>query len=413
MTDDADAAAGAVDADRASASEEPSSTRATEPGPAAFETAAAPSAFLDAEPVDAVDPADRSSRGGRPGSRGRRRLAKPLVTVLVLLGLVALPVLVGLGWFWYEVSPPGGRGQAVTVRVDSGWSVPRIGDALESHGVVGSSLAFQAYVRLTHKGPFRAGTYELHRNSGARRAAAVLARGPVVLEYSLVVAPGLTLDQVASRVGAIPGLHADRFLAAASSGRVRSQFQPPGSTSLEGLLGPDTYEVARGESETAVLHTLVSAFDAHARADGLAGPGPASLGVSPYQEVTVASLVQREAGLEVDRPLIAAVIYNRLHDGMKLQIDATVQYARGPKDGPLTSADFALDSPYNTYVVKGLPPTPISTVSDASLRAAVAPAAVPYLYYVLIDRSGKHAFATTYAQHLANIARARKNGVLP
>ena len=98
---------------------------------------------------------------------------------------------------------------------------------------------------------------------------------------------------------------------------------------------------------------------------------------------------------------------------MPLQIDATVVYARGGGTAPLTDADFARDSPYNTYKVAGLPPTPISTVTEASLRAALAPANVPYKYYVLTDKSGKHAFAVTFAEHEANIADARRRGVLP
>jgi UPF0755 protein len=128
--------------------------------------------------------------------------------------------------------------------------------------------------------------------------------------------------------------------------------------------------------------------------------------------VIVASLIQREAGVDEDRPLIAAVIENRLRQNMPLQIDATVLYARGGGTGPLTDADFARVSPYNTYKVQGLPPTPISTVGAASLRAALAPANVPYLYYVLTDTNGKHAFATTYAQHQANIADARRRRVI-
>ena len=127
----------------------------------------------------------------------------------------------------------------------------------------------------------------------------------------------------------------------------------------------------------------------------------------------VASLIQREAGVDEDRPLIAAVIENRLRDGMPLQIDASVVYARGGGARPLTDADFTRESPYNTYIVKGLPPTPISTVTGPSLTAALHPASVPYLYYVLTDTSGKHTFAVTYAEHEANIADARRRGVIP
>ena len=187
---------------------------------------------------------------------------------------------------------------------------------------------------------------------------------------------------------------------------MRSKFEPAGTNSLEGLAWPDSYAIEDHENEAAILRTIVGAFDRHATAAGLPGSP------DPYRTVIVASLIQREAGVDEDRPLIAAVVENRLRQGMELQIDATVLYARGGASGPLTDADFARDSPYNTYQVHGLPPTPISTVGLASLTAALHPADVAYLYYVLTDKDGKHAFATTYAQHQANIVDARRRGVI-
>ena len=177
-------------------------------------------------------------------------------------------------------------------------------------------------------------------------------------------------------------------------------------TSLEGLTWPDTYFVAKTEDELSVLRTLVRTFDEQATKVGLdASP-------DPYHVITVASLIQTEAKLDVDRPLIAAVVENRLRDGMPLQIDATLLYARGSRVGAITDADRNSSSPYNTYRVKGLPPTPISTVAAVSLRAALHPADVPYKFYVLIDASGKHAFAVTFAEHQRNVAEARRKGLL-
>ncbi|HEX7521077.1 MAG TPA: endolytic transglycosylase MltG, partial [Acidimicrobiia bacterium] len=151
-------------------------------------------------------------------------------------------------------------------------------------------------------------------------------------------------------------------------------------------------------------------FDQQADAAGLGTPSPT--GLSAYQTVIAASLIQTEAGVDEDRPLIAAVIINRLRDGTMLQIDSTLCFIKGGCTGSLTNADKQLASPYNTYLVKGLPPTPISTVSTASLKAALAPANVPYRFYVIADRSGKHAFAVTYEEHLKNVATARAKGLL-
>ncbi len=334
---------------------------------------------------------------------------RPRRGVLVLLGLVLLaaPFLVAGGWFWWQLDPPGGRGASVVVDIPQGTGVTGIGDRLSSAGVIGSSLAFRVYVGVSGGGPYRAGQYKLQRHMGVRAAASALEQGPSILKLALV--PGLTLEQIAARVGQLPGLHADRFLTLARSGTVRSKYEPADVNSVEGLTWPDTYVVERGQSEEQILRLVVAHFDEMADRLGLANTG--ALGVTPYQALIVGSMVQAEAKLDVDRPLIAAVIYNRLRAGMPLQIDATVKYARGG-DAPLTTDDFNRDSPYNTYKVKGLPPTPIMSVAEVSLRGALAPPDVPFRFYVLIDKNGKHAFAVTYQQHLQNVAEARRKGLL-
>jgi UPF0755 protein len=361
--------------------------------------------------TDSMVTGDEPSRSAR--RRSRRATRRPrwprrpsrVVLVLLALGLLLAPFVIGAGWFWWQLDPPGGSGGGVTIDIPSGTGVTGIGDRLNSAGVIGSSLAFRVYVGVSGGGPYRSGQYKLRRHMGVRAAASALEKGPSILKLALP--PGLTLDQIANRVGQLPGLRADRFLELARSGTVRSKYEPAGVNSLEGLTFPDTYVVERGQSEDRILRLLVARFDEAADRIGLAN----AAGVTPYQAVIIASLIQGEAKLDVDRPLIAAVISNRLRAGMMLQIDATVKYARGG-DAPLTTDDFALASPYNTYKVNGLPPTPIMTAADVSLRAALAPANVPYRFYVLIDKSGKHAFAVTYEQHLQNIAEARKKGVL-
>jgi UPF0755 protein len=211
---------------------------------------------------------------------------------------------------------------------------------------------------------------------------------------------------IADRVGQIPGLSRDRFLEVARSNIVRSKFQPANVTSLEGLTWPDTYYVSKADTEETLLTTLVRHFDQQATRAGLA------TSADPYRTVIIASLIQTEAKLDVDRPLIAAVVENRLRDDMPLQIDATLLYARGSRDGPITDADYDNPSPYNTYRNLGLPPTPISTVTKTSIDAALHPADVPYKFYVLIDPSGKHKFATTYEEHQRNVEEARRKGLL-
>lgn len=339
----------------------------------------------------------------RPPRRGRR------LALILLAVAVALAAILGTT-VWLLLDPPGGPGDPVTVRIPRGASVASIGDGLAEAGVVPNASAFRLYVRVTGAGPFQAGEYRIPQRSGVPDAIRALDRGPRQRYLRLALPPGLTLAMVAARVGELPGRSAARFLELAADGSVRSRFQPPEVTSLEGLTWPDTYYVAEGEDEAVILRRIVDRYDAQVRRLGIPRAA-AARGETVYTATIVASLIQGEAGVERDRPLISAVIANRLAAGMPLQIDATLLFARGDR-GPLTDADFSRPGPYNTYRVGGLPPTPIMTVSAASLNAAVAPAAVPYRYYVLTDRDGSHRFAVTYEEHLANIADARRRGIL-
>ncbi len=249
---------------------------------------------------------------------------------------------------------------------------------------------------------------------GVRDAVEKLEIGPKqgANDLELTVAPGLTLEQIADKVAEqLPGRDRTRFLEAARSGTVRSKYQPAEVTSLEGLLFPDTYLISPDDDEVDVLRRLVETFDLKADQVDLANAAAAT-GRTPYEAITIASLIEREAGVEEVRPLISAVIANRLRDGNPLQIDATLCYIKGGCREPLTNADKELDSPYNTYRVAGLPPGPISGVSEASLRAAGAPADVPYKFYVLFEESGAHKFAVTNEEHEANAREARAKGVL-
>lgn len=341
----------------------------------------------------------------RPAGRPRWiRITAVLAVVTLVMG--ALMAVTG----WLLVDPPGGPGDEVTVTIPEGASVAAIGSRLAEAGVVPNAFAFRLYARVTGAGPFQAGEYLLTRDAGVPGAIRTLDAGPRQRYERLALPPGMTMAMIAARVGALPGRSAERFLQVAAGGAVRSRFQPEGTTSLEGLTWPDTYFVAAGEDETVILRRIVDRYDTEVVRLGIPRAARAR-GETVYTATVVASLIQGEAGVERDRPLISGVIANRLARDMPLQIDATLLYARGDR-GPLTDADFARPGPYNTYRVGGLPPTPIMTVSAGSLNAAVAPAAVPYLYYVLWDEDGGHRFAVTYSEHLANIAEARRRGIL-
>ena len=341
----------------------------------------------------------------RSGARRRRRIQRGIG---VGLGIVALLIVGTGGWFWWQLDPPGDPGDDVTVEIVPGWGTREIADTLASKGVVGSSLAFQAYVRITDAGPFDAGQYQLREKLGVRDAVDALEEGPTFVYEELALPPGLTLAAIAARVGELEGRDARRFLQLAESGVVRSRYQPRDVSSLEGLTWPDTYFVSEDQTDEELLELLVDEFDANAAAAGI----DAATGITAYEAVIIGSLIQTEAGVPDDRPLISAVVHNRLADATPLQIDATVIYARGGGDGPITVGELERPSPYNTYTVPGLPPTPIATVTTEALSAAIAPADVPYRYYVLSKATGEHAFATTFEEHEQNVERAREAGLL-
>jgi UPF0755 protein len=328
---------------------------------------------------------------GRRGGGGHR--------VLIVLGVIAavLVVLGAAGWWWYQrqIDPPGPPGAAVRVEIPSGTSTSGIGSILDDEGVIANGTIWNLYTSRKHAGPFRAGTYTLHKNSDLDSVIAVLEKGPTKRTSSGAYLPaGLTVDEVTSQLSkGVERWTTKEIDAALHSGQVHSSLQPAGQSSWEGLLYPGTYTVSRRTELVAFLNGLTSKMEtAVANQD----PAPATaainakwdLDLSTYDLLTVASLIQREAGSEAEMPKIATVIYNRLGEGQRLGIDATsLYYAK--QHG--TDVDFGADTPYNTRKNDGLPPTPISTIDDAALHAALHPADGPWRYYVLVEK-GKHLF---------------------
>lgn len=333
----------------------------------------------------------------RPGPRRRH----PVLMVLAILAVILLLVVAGgLIWVHSQIDPGGHRGPDISVVIPSGASTTQIGDRLASAGIIHDGSLFAIYVRLRSEGPLYPGTYELPKNSTYTQAIDALKAGPKILTENLVIPEGFTVAQIADAVGALPhlGLSARKFLAAADSGTVRSPYEPAGVDNLEGLLFPATYQVRAGETEVDVLEEMIGTFDDRMSALGLS-TAATKLGMTPYQVITVASIVEREAKLAVDRPNVASAIYNRLRIGMTLGADSTQTYYLRLTDPALDPSPEQLDqpSPYNTRRNKGLPPTPISDPGTASLQAAAAPPKTSYLYFVEVNPDGQLGFATDEA----------------
>jgi len=339
-------------------------------------------------------------------------MTRPRQLVFGALGLGLVLMMAGGVWLARLVDPPGSPGAKVSVAIPPGTSAAGIAARLERQGVLTSARVFRLYMRVRGAGTdFQAGEYELHRRMAMGAVLDALHAGPKIRFAKLVIPEGLTVAEIADKIGQLPGHDAKRFLDLARSGAVRSKWQPPGLSNVEGLLFPDTYLVTDQEDETAVLSRLVNRFDQVADQVGL-GRRPLPAGLSPYQAVVAASLVESEAKVPEDRPLIASVIENRLERGMKLQVDSTVLYALGGHKSRILFKDLEVDSPYNTYRVNGLPPTPIGAPGRASLEAVIDPADEDYIYYVLFEKNGKHAFAKTPSEFERLKAEARRRGVL-
>jgi UPF0755 protein len=350
-------------------------------------------------------------------------------TTLKVLGTVAL-VLVLFGGAYAGVKvlagmvndalgggdEPAGTGEAVEVEVPAGSSAALIGRLLAEAGVISSAPEFERAVRqqqVTDR--LLAGTYDLEKGMTVDAVIARLVEGPGggVIRFTLI--EGLTVPQMLESLADQADFSVSALEAPLLNGLVTSDLLPEGADSLaswEGLLFPDTYEVYVDDEPAEVLQLL--ADTAELRVASVDWTYLAERGLTPYDGVIIASMIEREARLDEERPVIASVIFNRLDQGMLLQIDATVVYVLGGlPDGGLTLDDLQVDSPYNTYRYEGLPPTPIAGARLASLRAAAAPADTTYLYYVLFDEEGRHAFTDDFDEFLRLQEQAREAGLIP
>jgi UPF0755 protein len=321
--------------------------------------------------------------------------------VVVVLGLVA--------FYEIEAHPFGAQGAPVIVSVAQGEGVSSVINTLADKGVIGSSFAFRINTVLHGTPSIEPGSYEFFQNQSFSSVRAVMSGGPNV--FAVNVLAGYTLNEVANAVDDVPGHSGNAFFALAKSGAVHSPYQPTGSSNLEGLVGSGVYQVLPGETDTTLLEDMVNRFVQQAQAAGLTPASASALGMTEYQVITVASIVQKEGYLVKNMGPVARVIYNRVAQGTPLQMDSTVLYSLGQDGGPVTPADEKIQSPYNTYLNQGLTPTPICIPSPAALAAAVSPPPGSWLFFVVVDKSGTEAFADTYAEQRANEQLAQSRGL--
>lgn len=301
---------------------------------------------------------------------------------------------------------PENKNREVVVAIPVSATADQVGEILKQNGLVRSPLAFGLYARYTGMDSrIKAGEYRLNDSSSTPELLRELVDGSLA-EMSFTVPEGYTTAQIASMLAAKGLADRQKFLRAAAEEEFSYPFLqglPKGEKRLEGYLFPDTYQVDRGSNEVSIIEMMLDRFAAEMEELDYLDRAESN-GVTLHEALTIASIVEREALVDEERPRIAGVIYNRLAIDMPLQMCATVQYILGTTKPELSYEDLEIDSPYNTYKIYGLPPGPISVPGRTSLLAAVQPETTEYLYYVA-KSDGTHAFAKTLVEHNANKER--------
>jgi UPF0755 protein len=300
------------------------------------------------------------------------------------------------------------EGEIVLVEVPEGAVASTVAELLEQEGVIRSAAAFRLAARLDERANrLQPGVYELRAGMSTDEILAVLSETPEPAETFRVTIPeGLTVAQILDRLAAASPHSEEAFEAAFTAVALPEWVPddlPDGADHFEGLLFPDTYEFLAESDPQDIVARLVHQTDII-----LSEVDPPE-GFSRYEILIIASLIEREVRLREEQEIVSSVIHNRLARPMRLQIDATVQYARGEHTDRVLFSDLEIESEWNTYQRDGLPPTPIATAGRSAIHAAANPADTDYYYYVVNDlETGAHAFAETQAEHERNVAEFRR-----
>jgi UPF0755 protein len=330
-----------------------------------------------------------------------------LKILAALILLVLLAAAAGAGYVWYSIEKPYGRipSEGLYVDIPHGTSRRAVAHILKNAGVIRNSFAFEFYARRHPKRTLEAGEYLFDHPLAGKDVFWKLANGEVY-QQPFTVREGETIFDIARNLEAAKLMAAGDFLKAAEDpSEIKDLF--PEARTLEGFLFPATYNLPRHAPAEELTEMMVRKFR-DALADVLPnGSEWSDPTVSIGSVVTLASLVERETPKPDERPLVAGVFTNRLARNMPLQCDPTVIYALQMDDeynGTLTLKDLRLNSPYNTYRNKGLPPGPIGNPGEVAMRAALHPAQTDYLYFVA-NTQGGHFFASSLADHNKNVAK--------
>ncbi len=341
-----------------------------------------------------------------------------LLLAFIALGVFAI-VLLAIAWFANSLFQPfkGDGGERVRVVIPKGAGVSEVGDLLAERDVVSSAFFFKLRARISGRGgDLKAGTFTLSKDMSHGAAIDAIAEAPPPDVVRITIPEGRARREVASTVdralrgGYLAATRRSSLLDPRAYGARRAR-------DLEGFLFPATFDVKRGRTVRDLVRQQLETFD---REFAKVDMRPARRRkLTPYDVLIIASMVEREAQVGRERPMIASVNYNRLREGLPLGIDATVRFATNNWSRPLRRSELETNSPYNTRRRQGLPPGPIGSPGLDSIRAAADPARTPFLYFVVKPGTcGEHAFSRTDAefqrdQARYNQARARRGGKSP
>jgi len=298
-------------------------------------------------------------------------------------------------------------GRQVQVVIEEGMNLTQIAEILEEAGVVDNAFLFRLFVQQKEKEKNLApGIYDMVTGSDYGTVLEQLTAGPPVVTYNVTIPEGYTVTDIVEKYSSELSFIGTEEMEKAVLIENYQYDYLLGYESLEGFLFPKTYEILMGYGAADIIDMMLAQY--HYETGDLDYTGAEEKNLSRYDILIIASMVEREAYIPEERELISAVIHNRLDLGMALGIDATLTYYLKKWDEPLTESDLETDTPYNTRIYSGLPPTPICNPGLASIKAALEPAEVDYLYFVVTDsQTHEHSFTDDYNEHLNNIENAR------
>lgn len=352
----------------------------------------------------------------------KRTTFKIVGSILLTIFLLGSGVVLGLVLFVLNaISPVEASDDSVIIEIVPGMNSAAIAQILEDEGLIRNEYIFRYYVRYQGQGGrFQAGTYEMYPGIELDDIIDKLNSGDVIPEETLrfTIPEGMTMIQIADRLSDAGVIDREIFLDLLEDPSLFNfevvnhiPDNPQLKHQLEGYLFPETYEMKLDSTEHDIIERMLAELEE--RLDRLPEDWQEQmdrLGLNFHEIMTLASLIEREVVVEAERALVAGVIYNRLNSGMRLQIDATVQYALDEHRERLFFVDLEVDSPYNTYLINGLPPGPIAAPSLSAIYGALFPEETPYFFYVTKkDGTQEHYFAETNAGHESNIARSNEN----